>query len=83
MDKPSESPMIQPMERLKRWLADTSTTQKALGEALGVKQPTVSDWVNGATSPSIDNLRELSKVTGLTIDDLLSAPKQNQHRASA
>lgn len=80
MDNPSETPIVNDMERLNRWLADTSTTQKALGETLGVKQPTVCDWVNGKTSPSIDNLRELSRVTGISIDELLGAKKQPASR---
>jgi transcriptional regulator with XRE-family HTH domain len=82
MDKSSEMPMIGIMERLKRWLSETSTTQKALGETLGVKQPTVSDWVSGETSPSIDNLRELSRVTGISIDELLDVPKKPKSQQS-
>lgn len=86
MDKSSETPIIGAMERLKRWLADTGTTQSALGEKLKVSQPTVSDWVSGENSPSIGNLRKLSEITGISIDDLLagSAPKpKNQQRATA
>lgn len=78
--------MIGTMDRLKRWLRETKTTQKALGEMLSVKQPTVCDWVRGKNSPSIDNLMELSRITGLTTDELLGVqqPKnRSQHRPAA
>jgi transcriptional regulator with XRE-family HTH domain len=77
--------MIAAMERLKRWLSDTSTSQTALSETLKVSQPTVSAWISGEFSPSIKNLHKLSDVTGLSIDELLDAPKQkpDQHHRPA
>lgn len=63
------------MDRLRRWLADTETSQTGLAELVGVKQPTVWEWINGDSMPSGKNLLRLSDVTGLSIDELLSAPQ--------
>ncbi len=35
-------------------------SQSELARRLGVSQPTVSDWENGKTEPSVDNLRTLA-----------------------
>lgn len=43
-----------------------------MAKALGVSQPTVSDWVSGKTSPTAQNLVRIARWTGLTVDELLS-----------
>jgi transcriptional regulator with XRE-family HTH domain len=78
--------MIPSMERLKRWLAESNTSQTALAKSLKVSQPTVSDWINGISSPSVGNLRALGEFTGLSLDELLSvtpSPSSTSQRASA
>ncbi len=78
--------MLCTMERLKRWLEESNTTQASLAERMKVSQPTVSDWINGNTSPTTAKLRTLGEITGLSIDELLSLPKNsrhNNHRVSA
>jgi transcriptional regulator with XRE-family HTH domain len=59
------------MKRLALYLADTRTTQAQLAKALGVSQPTVSDWVTGEKFPSTEKLRRISQHTGITTDELL------------
>lgn len=59
------------MDRLARWLESTDTTQIVLAEKVGVSQPTISDWLNGRTTPTVENLRRLSTITGLSIDEIL------------
>lgn len=65
------------MERLKRWLEDTGRTQKQLCEMLLERQDleltpgAISQYINGVSDPSIDTLKALSVVTGLTTDELL------------
>jgi transcriptional regulator with XRE-family HTH domain len=61
------------VERLKQYLADQSLTQVELAERMGVSQPTISDWLSGKTSPSAKKLKELSSITGVSIDELLGA----------
>jgi len=60
------------MERLRQYLDDESVSQTELARRLGVKQPTVWEWLNGESSPSAENLQKLSRVTGVSIDELLS-----------
>jgi transcriptional regulator with XRE-family HTH domain len=60
------------MDALKSYLEITKTTQADLARRCGVSQPTISDIVNGVHSPSMDLLKRLTKVTGLSADKLLS-----------
>lgn len=59
------------MDRLRRYLKDRGISQVAFAERLRVKQPTVSDWVTGESLPSAETLKEISTVTGISIDELL------------
>lgn len=47
-------------------------TQAEFAKAIGVSQPTVSDWINGRMRPSLDNLITISKLLHISIDDLVS-----------
>lgn len=60
------------MEALRTYLQSTGTTQSMLAKRCGVSQPTISDIVNGVHSPSLELLKRLTKVTGLSADKLLS-----------
>lgn len=71
--------MISAMERLRAWLTDTDTTQLEFAKAVGVSQPTVSDWLNGRTSPTAQKLRTISALTSLSIDELLAPPPAPDH----
>lgn len=64
------------MKALRAWLDSSKTTQQALADLLGVKPPTVSQWLSGQYTPRPKKLRELSRITGLSIEQLLaeSAP---------
>lgn len=59
------------MIKLREWLDANHTTQADLARKVGVSQPVVSDWLNGHMFPSIKNLRQLSKITNMSIDALL------------
>lgn len=60
------------MKALAAWLKATNTSQKALAELVGVSQPTISDILSGKHSPSVDLLKKIIRVTGLSADELLS-----------
>jgi len=62
---------ISGVKRLRKYLDDTKTSQKDFARQCGVSQPTVSDWVTGEIMPSIEKLKIMSNVTGLSIDELL------------
>lgn len=52
-------------------LARGKMTQEALGARIGVKKPSISSWESGETAPSLDNLYQISAVTGLSLDWLM------------
>lgn len=64
------------MQRLQDWLDEHGKTQLELAKEMRCSQPTVSDWINGNTKPSADNLIALSQLTGVSIDGLL---KEHAH----
>lgn len=78
--------MIAVMEKLRAWLLESETTQLAFAKALGVSQPTVSDWLTGNTTPTTQNLRAIAAHTGLSFEDLLSptpsVPATRSHAAA-
>lgn len=59
------------MERLREYLSEVGMTQAELATQVGVKQPTVWEWLNGKSKPSADRLLVLSEITGITVDELL------------
>ena len=52
-----------------------SMTQAELGEKLGVTNKTISRWETGNYMPPVEMLEELSKMYGLTINEILSGKK--------
>lgn len=54
---------------------DHNLTQAELGEKLGVTNKTVSRWETGNYMPPVEMLEELSKLYGLSINELLSGRK--------
>lgn len=52
-------------------------SQEKLAEQLGVSRQSVSKWEQGYAVPSSDNVLELSKLYGISADDILNceAPK--------
>lgn len=46
-------------------------SQEVLAEKLGISRQSVSKWERAEASPEIDNLMALSKIYGLTVDELL------------
>ena len=45
-------------------------TQEELAERLGVSYQSVSRWENGTTYPDIELLPAISKLLGITVDEL-------------
>jgi len=65
------------MERLREHLAEKKITQAEFARRLGVSQPTVCEWLNGKIWPSANRLLEISRETGLSIDELMSEAAVN------
>ena len=58
-------------EKLTQLRKEKGLSQEELGFQLGVTRQTVSKWEMGQTTPEMDKLIELSKLFGISIDDLV------------
>lgn len=47
-------------------------TQKQIAEKLNVVESCYANWEQGRTEPNISNLRNLSKILNISIDELLN-----------
>ena len=65
--------------RLAEYRKQNKLSQEALAEKLGLSRQAVSKWERGESSPDTVNLIALSRIYGVTIDELLgnSAPAHN------
>jgi transcriptional regulator with XRE-family HTH domain len=59
------------MTNLQRIRKEKGMSQKELADALGVTQGTVSAWESGRWDPTVENLRAVAKVLGVTVDELV------------
>jgi len=46
-------------------------TQKDLADKIGVRELYISRWETGLVSPSIDTLKRIAVVLGVTLDELV------------
>ena len=61
--------LIEAMRKRKRM------TQTELAIAVGVTQPSISDYESGKKRPTIDTAKKLADALGCTVDDLLKDAK--------
>ncbi len=66
---------IEIANRLLEYRKKNGLSQEELAEKLNISRQSVSKWERGETSPDTDNLIELSKIYGVTIDDLINVNK--------
>ena len=59
------------MNRIKEARTAAGLSQKYVAFALGVAGPSVSNWENGKTQPTPENLKALSNLLGVSVDYLL------------
>ena len=62
-----------PPRSFRSYLQLAGTTQAQLARALGVSPVAVYQWTAGKTYPSMDLLPELSRILGISLDDLVPA----------
>ena len=55
-------------------------TQRELGDKVGVGFKAVSKWERGITCPDISIINELSKILGITSDELLTGELSKEHQ---
>ena len=62
-------------DNIKRLRKNKGLKQQELAEILGVKRNTYSDWENGKTEPSFDNLFKLADFFDISLDWLFGRDK--------
>ncbi|MDE5985347.1 MAG: helix-turn-helix transcriptional regulator [Eubacterium sp.] len=62
---------IMTANRLQQLRKENGYSQEVLAEKLGISRQSISKWERAESSPEIDNLIALSKIYGLTVDELL------------
>lgn len=66
------------MNNIKKLCLERDITQKQLAAAIGVSQPTVSDWMNNKKDPSGARLSKLIDYFGVTEEAILGYEKKEQ-----
>ncbi len=66
---------IEIANRLLEYRKKSGLSQEELAERLNISRQSVSKWERAETSPDTDNLIELAKIYGVTMDDLLNVDK--------
>ncbi len=57
-------------------------SQSELGALVGVSNKAVSKWENGASKPSMDTLKKLSKIFEVTVEELLAGSRLSSEHTS-
>lgn len=63
-------------EKLKMLRKESNLTQEELAEKLCVSRQAITKWENGDGLPDIDNLKEISKLFNVSIDELVKEEKE-------
>lgn len=59
-------------EKLKKLRTDNRLTQEELAQKIFVTRTAISKWETGKGYPSVDSLKELSNLFGVSIDELIA-----------
>lgn len=69
------------MNRIKEIRERKGLSQKFIALSLGVKAPSVYEWENGKSNPSVDNLLALADLMLVSVDELLGREVSDQPEA--
>lgn len=61
--------------RLQQLRKANGYSQDVLAEKLGISRQAVSKWERAESSPSVDNLVDLARLYGITVDEMLNTEK--------
>ncbi len=78
----SETKDMRLPKKLKTLRKKSGLTQEELAEKLRTSRQTVSYWETGAVVPTTDNLRILSRLYGVSLDDLLDDGREPGQRVA-
>lgn len=62
-------------ERIYQLRRQRNMTQQDLADQLGVSRQAVSRWEMGTAKPEIENLTAMTRIFGITVDELLTGEK--------
>ncbi len=66
-------------ERIKKYRQKVGLSQEQLAEKINVSRQAITKWENDSGIPDIDNLISLSKVMGISLDELVMGEKGNDN----
>jgi len=64
-------------ERIKNYRKNVGLSQEGLAEKMNVSRQAITKWENDNGVPDIDNLISLSKVMGISLDELVMGEKES------
>lgn len=64
-------------EKIKKYRQKLGLSQEQLAEKINVSRQAITKWENDSGIPDIDNLISLSKVMGISLDELVMGEKEN------
>ena len=70
-------------ERIKKYRSDKHYTQKELADLLNVKPTTVSGWELGRNTPSIEMIKKLASIFGVSFDNMAGVSDNNNKLKTA
>lgn len=73
---------IKTADRLAELRKSRGLSQEELAEKLGVTRQAVSKWERAESAPDTDNLIELAKIYGVSIDELINGEKLPEEQTS-
>ena len=71
---------IKTADRLAELRRSRGLSQEELAEKLGVSRQAISKWERAESAPDTDNLIELAKIYGVTLDELLFGESQKNEK---
>lgn len=74
---------IEIANRLYQYRKKSGFSQEELAEQIGVSRQAVSKWERAEASPDTDNLIELSKIYGVSLDEMINGSDEEQPQAEA
>ncbi len=60
-------------KRLKQMLWEKEITQKSLAQMLGMTEKSISSYVRGHATPTLENLAQIAKILNISTDYLVGA----------
>ena len=58
-------------KKIMELLVESNVDVKTLANTIGVSNQSVYKWVNGKSLPTLENMYQISKILGVTIDDII------------